>query len=103
MPTWISTNSSPPKRATVSLLRAVARRRSATARNNASPTAWPKLSLTGLKRSKIQVEERNGLATADAGHGLLQPVAEEQPVRQVGQGIVMGHVGHQGLRAPPAR
>jgi len=48
-----SANSSPPKRATVSPGRIIVVRRAATAINNSSPTAWPRLSLTSLKSSRF--------------------------------------------------
>ena len=47
-----SANSSLPRRASVSSRRSVAPRRSATARSSASPVAWPRESLTSLKRSR---------------------------------------------------
>ena len=47
-----TTNSSPPNRATVSLQRMQVRRRSATAINRRSPTAWPRVSLICLNPSR---------------------------------------------------
>ncbi len=46
------TNSSPPMRATVSPARTLERRRAATSLSTRSPTAWPSVSLTGLKPSR---------------------------------------------------
>src|SRR5215213_7139501 len=45
-------NSSPPRRATVSVSRTQARRRSVTALRRPSPTGWPSVSLTLLKWSR---------------------------------------------------
>ena len=47
-----SANSSPPSRATVSLCRTQSLSRCATSISTASPAAWPKRSLTGLKPSR---------------------------------------------------
>ena len=45
-------NSSPPKRAAVSVARMLVARRSATSRRTSSPAAWPRLSLIVLKSSR---------------------------------------------------
>ena len=46
---WITANSSPPKRASVSLARRQLRSLSATVRKVASPAGWPRKSLMFLK------------------------------------------------------
>jgi hypothetical protein len=48
----ITTNSSPDRRATVSVSRSDERRRAATVIRSTSPALWPMLSLTNLKRSR---------------------------------------------------
>ena len=55
----ITTNSSPPRRATVSSSRTVRVSRSATRRSTASPTGWPRLSLIFLKWSRSRNNKAN--------------------------------------------
>ena len=55
VPGRTATNSSPPTRASVSLSRSVLRRRAAARRSTASPTGWPRPSLTFLKPSRPMV------------------------------------------------
>ena len=52
MPCSRTANSSPPRRAAVSMPRRVARRRSATPTSSSSPAAWPSVSLMALKSSR---------------------------------------------------
>ena len=47
-----TTNSSPPKRATMSWARTALRSRAAAVRRSASPASWPRTSFTSLKRSR---------------------------------------------------
>ena len=75
-------NSSPPRRATMSLGRTCCTMRRETATRNSSPTLWPRLSLMSLKRSK----SRNITANARAGSArarcdaLLERLVEAAPV-----------------------
>ena len=50
-PSRMITNSSPPRRATVSVVRTLCCSRRANALSTSSPAAWPRLSLMPLKRS----------------------------------------------------
>ncbi len=82
-------NSSPPKRATVSLERTACLSRGAAAASSSSPTSWPRLSLTSLKRSRSRNRIAVGaLAAAQALDRLLQAVHEQHPVGQAGERIV---------------
>ena len=54
MPSTRTPNSSPPRRAAVSVSRTAEWMRSATSVSTTSPTWWPKWSFTGLKPSRSQ-------------------------------------------------
>ena len=85
----ISTNSSPPRRATVSPSRTAACSRSPTWRSTSSPKLWPRLSLMTLKWSRSMnttAIERVALRE----HRLLQAVVEEVAVGQPGERVVVG-------------
>jgi hypothetical protein len=56
----ITRNSSPPERTSTSLERSTARTQSATLRSATSPTGWPKVSLTALKRSMSKDSRASG-------------------------------------------
>ncbi len=88
-----SVNSSPPKRAMKSRGVTSERRRSATARNTASPYSCPRLSLMVLKLSRSMNSTRERVPRgARAFHRRVQ-IGEELPaVRQVGERIVMRKV-----------
>ena len=93
-----TTNSSPPRRATVSQARAPRRSRSAVARSTASPTAWPWVSLTSLKRSRSMNDRVASVGAA--GHPAddrLEAVEKQVAVGQTGQVVVGGHVGQLAL------
>ena len=81
-------NSSPPKRATVSPGRTRLPAAAATAHEHSSPAAWPRLSLTTLKRSRSRNSTASGIpsrgfwpAPAPAGRG-------KGPVGQAGERVV---------------
>src|SRR5215216_770483 len=82
-------NSSPPKRATVSLGRTQDRSRSATWISSRSPAAWPQAVVDLLE--PVQVDEqhrhRRGLALGPL-EGVVDPVLEQGPVGQRGQRVV---------------
>ena len=67
-------NSSPPKRATVSLGRSVPTSRWPTAARSRSPTAWPTLSLMTLNRSRSSrmTADRVGADRAGVGEGVAR-------------------------------
>ena len=93
-PSSRTANSSPPKRATVSVGRIVALRRDATSRRTRSPAGWPRLSLTVLNSSRSM----NMTATAapdrsSAGERVLDTIGEERSVGEVRHGVVEGLVG----------
>ena len=92
-------NSSPPRRATVSGGRELASRRRPTSRSMASPASWPRLSLTSLKssRSRNRTARESGSRPA-AVEGMLQAIAEQGAVGQLGQRIVEGAVGELALQ-----
>ena len=87
-------------RATVSSLRIAVRSRSAACRSNSSPTAWPRLSLMALKRSR----SRNNTALRQllplgARKRLRKTVQQERAVGETRQGIM---VGRASMRASAA-
>ena len=61
-----------------------------TAASSWSPTAWPRLSLITLKRSRSSSRTASGVASSGArpAEGVRHPVHEQRPVRQPGQGVV---------------
>ncbi len=58
-----TTNSSPPRRATVAALRTPADKRAAAVTSSRSPASWPRVSFTGLKLSRLRLS-REQAATA---------------------------------------
>ena len=93
VPGRTATNSSPPTRARVSLSRSVLRRRAAAMRSTASPTGWPRPSLTFLKPSRPTVAtEKPWPERRACGDHHADPVRQQQAVGQFGQRIVGGHV-----------
>ena len=86
-------NSSPPMRATVSSSRRLARRRAAISTSSLSPTAWPRLSLMRLKRSRstniTASRQRRRAAWSELD---LQAVVEQAAVGQAGERVVIGEV-----------
>ena len=87
-------NSSPPKRAAVSLARMLVARRSATSRRTSSPAAWPRLSLIVLKSSRSRKMTAMPLLLATvARDGVAHALDEQRAVGQVGDRVVEGLVG----------
>ena len=88
-PSIRTANSSPPRRASVSLGRSSDSKRSATTLSSWSPASWPRLSFTCLNPSR---STRSTASTAERPRGarerLVEPVAEERAVRQPGQPVV---------------
>ena len=83
------TNSSPPKRATVSAARTSACSRRPRPSSSSSPAAWPRLSFTTLKRSR----SRKSTATLQSARSAArqrecEAVDEERPVGKVRQVVV---------------
>ena len=88
----ISTNSSPPRRATVSPSRSTERSRSAMLRSSSSPALWPRLSLTNLKWSRSMNTTAIGAHVALREHRLAQAVVQQVAVGQPGERVVVGLV-----------
>ena len=83
-------NSSPPSRAARSRSRRSSRRRAATAMSNASPAAWPRLSLTVLKSSRSRKRAATEPVPVRVGERRLGRLDETAAVGQAGQRIVEG-------------
>ena len=93
MPSARTTNSSPPRRATVSDSRSVPENRAATERRSSSPTLWPSVVVDILEAVEVDEQQRHvEMVPAGPGHGLLHPVEDEGPVGQPGQAVVQGLV-----------
>ena len=99
-------NSSPPRRATVSPGRTAVLSALLSSMRSRSPTLWPRLSLTSLKRSTSRKSDREqalvvaaGGRALQAGEGGLEPVDEERAVGQAGERVVEGVVLELLLRA----
>src|SRR5665647_1780171 len=89
----ISTNSSPPKRATVSPFRSAALSRSAVALRRRSPNIMAQGVIHALKM--IEVEHRDSyffLIPLGLGQGNTQAIGEELPVGKTRQGIMVNHL-----------
>jgi len=82
-------NSSPPSRATVSVSRVCRSSLSATAFSRASPTRMAEGIVHRLELVEVQAMQRQPLAAPRVRQGVLQLVAEQQTVRQIGQHIVV--------------
>jgi hypothetical protein len=86
-------NSSPPRRETMSSPRTADTIRRPASTSSSSPAAWPKLSLTSLKRSRSRNSTAN---TGDrrCGRAIARcRRSSRRPVGQAGQRIVHGLVG----------
>ncbi len=87
----ITANSSPPRRATVSLARTQAVSRAATAFRSWSPTAWPSESLMVLKRSRsMNMKAKPGLVARRVVHRLLEAVVQQHAVGQLRERVARG-------------
>ena len=71
-----------------------------TAFSRASPTGWPSVSLMSLKRSRSRQSTATAPALSHAVERLLQALAQQHAVGQLGQDVVVRHVGHARLDAP---
>ena len=80
-----STNSSPPRRATVARPLLARTRVSATSHRSRSPVPWPRVSLTSLKRSRSN-NATAALPVSAQRRG--RPVEEQCPVGEPGQQVV---------------
>jgi hypothetical protein len=86
-------NSSPPSRATVSPSRTLRRSRAEASRRSASPASWPEAVVDLLEPVEVEQQQPDPLAVAARlGQRLPEPVVEQRPVRQPGQGVVVGEV-----------
>ena len=84
-----TTNSSPPRRATVSVSRTALWMRIDASMSSWSPTVCPSVSFTDLKRSRSTNSTReHALAPPNPGQRLFEPVGEHHAVRQARQRIV---------------
>jgi hypothetical protein len=102
MPSSISTNSSPPSRATLWRVRTVSCRRAPTSLSSASPNSWPSESLMFLKPSRSISASANGWPTP-AGRVFLDPLADVGAVADAGQRIQEGTLGQLSLGLHPVR
>ena len=94
MPCSRTANSSPPRRAAVSMPRRVARRRSATPTSSSSPAAWPERVVDGLE--VVEVDERDGHEPVVARRRAAAPA-------RCGRGTARGSAGRSAGRAARAR
>ena len=96
----ITTNSSPPSRATVSVERTAAVSRGASASSTSSPAAWPGASLIVLKRSRSSTSTATSMPLAlPAAERVGEPVERERAVRQVCERVVQRGVARRLLVA----
>ena len=86
-------NSSPPRRATRSPWRTQPSRRSLTCFSSASPTGWPERVVDALEAVEVEAEHGEALAAPQAQQRLLQLLAEQRAVGEVGQRVVAREVG----------
>ena len=86
-------NSSPPSRAIRSLSGPALAQAVATSFSSASPIAWPSVSLTVLKPSRsMNSTQMLRPQRRMAAERLLQLLAEQQPVAEAGQDVVVGQI-----------
>jgi len=81
----IRTNSSPPKRATVSAVRTTVNSRRATSWSSSSPARCPKESLMSLKRRDRISTPRGPEVAVGMRDGLLQSIVQQDAIRKTGQ------------------
>ena len=87
-------NSSPPRRASVSLGRVISAKRCATSRSSWSPASWPRLSLTCLNPSRSTSSTASGSRERGRpGERLVEAIAEQRAVREPGEAVVERLVG----------
>ena len=87
-------NSSPPVCATVPPGHHVRCMRPATACSSASPTLWPRVSLSCLKRSRSENSRAPRCHGLRVARSCLQPLEQQAAVGQAGEGVVVGQVEH---------
>ena len=93
-------NSSPPKRATVSLARSSPSSRGPIAFSSSSPAWWPSESLITLRLSRSTNSRATRRASArGAGERVVQAVEQERAVGKAGEAVVQRVVAHLALRA----
>ena len=88
----MTTNSSPPSRATVSPSRTHAARRWATCCSSRSPMSWPRVSLRVLKLSRSMNSSAPCRCAGAGSDRLVQPVDQQAAVGQTGQRIEEGQL-----------
>ena len=71
--------------------------RSATSPSSTSPTAWPWVSLTPLNPSRSRKSTATVAGAAGGAQRVTDPVLEQRPVGQPGQGVVERLVGQRVL------
>ena len=99
-PSEMTTNSSPPRRPSVSASRVTPSSRAATACSSWSPAPWPSVSLTSLKLSRSMKSAADRCCCAPrAGQHLLGAVEDQGPVGQPGERVVGGQEGELLLAA----
>ena len=92
------TNSSRPRRPTVSPARSMPRNGAATAHRSLSPASWPSESLVSLKLSRSMKHSATGpLVAPGPQQHLLGPVHRQLAIGQPGERVVQGLVGQQRL------
>ena len=98
-----TTNSSPPSRATVSPDRSAPRMPLATETSTSSPASCPKRVVDLLEAVEVDEQHRDpGRRAVRAEQRGLQPVAQQPPVRQVGEAVVQRGVQQHPLGVAPA-
>ena len=87
-------NSSPPSRATVSFSVTHSPSRRPTSFSKASPIGMAERVVDFLEMIEIEAEHRELVAALDEPQRLLELLAEQRPVRQIGQRVMARHVGN---------
>ena len=88
----ITANSSPPRRATVSVSRTACCSRREITRRTSSPALWPNVSLMPLKESRSRTSSAGGsLAPGRLRKGVAQDRVERRPVGKLGQRVGQRH------------
>ncbi len=100
---WMIANSSPPSRATTSSAPTQARRRPATRLEQFIANGVPERIVDPLEFVDVDVEHRQLLAGRHDPQAVVEALAEQHAVRQIGQRIVMRHVGDAPCRSACAR
>ena len=96
-----TTNSSPPKRASVSWGRTAVVSRAATELQQRVAGGVPEAVVDELEAVEVEEEDGEGRAARRGANRALQPVAQQGPVRQLGEVVVQCPVGEVGLVVEP--